>query len=287
MLKVVALRGAVYDGRSMPFSDLALSRRLERAEGFACAQHAEARRYIDPESRAEWIECAGAYAVFNGKDSPVTQSFGLGLFEELLPTSLDVVERFFIERGAPVLHEVSPFAGVATLELLCSRSYRPIEISNVLYRPVEQVTAEPTGKISVRVVGPEEANLWASINARGWAQEHPELLGLLAQLGSVMAAQRHAFCFLAELEGKLGAAGTLWLHDGVALFGGSATIPELRRRGLHNALLHGRMRYALNHGCDLAMMVAEPGSSSQRNAEREGFRIAYSRTKWRLNWLLA
>jgi len=283
MLKVVATRGAVYDGRSMPFSDLALSRRLERAEGFACAQHAEARRRIDPESRAEWIECAGAYAVFNGKDSPVTQSFGLGLFEEILPTSLDVIERFFIERGAPVLHEVSPFAGVGTLELLCSRSYRPIEISNVLYRPVEQVTAEPTGKISVRVVGPEEADLWASINARGWAQEHPELLGLLAQLGSVMAAQRHAFCFLAELEGKLGAAGTLWLHDGVALFGGSATIPELRRSGLHNALLHGRMRCALSHGCDLAMMVAEPGSSSQRNAEREGFRIAYSRTKWRLS----
>ncbi|HXY07826.1 MAG TPA: hypothetical protein VEI52_08220, partial [Terriglobales bacterium] len=131
----------------MPFSDLALSRRLERTEGFACAQHAEARRRTDPESRAEWVECAGAYAVFNGKDSPVTQSFGLGLFEELLPTSLDAIERFFIERGAPVLHEVSPFAGVATLELLCSRSYRPIEISNVLYRPVEQVTAEPTGKI--------------------------------------------------------------------------------------------------------------------------------------------
>ena len=268
---------------AMQFSDLALSRRLERAEGFACAQHAEARRRTDTESRAEWIECAGAYAVFNGKDSPVTQSFGLGLFEELLPASLDVIERFFIERGAPVLHEISPFAGVATLELLCSRRYRPIEISNVLYRPVEQVTAEPTGKIGVRVVGPEEAKLWASINARGWAQEHPELFDFLAQLGRVTAVQRHAFCFLAELEGKPGAAGTLCLHDGVALFGGSATIPELRRRGLHNALLHGRMRYASGHGCDLAMMVAESGSSSQRNAEREGFRIAYTRTKWRLN----
>ena len=268
---------------AMRFSNLALSRRLERAEGFACAQHAEARRHIDPESTAEWIECAGAYAVFNGKDSPITQSFGLGLFEELLPTSLDVIERFFVERGAPVLHEVSPFAGVATLELLCSRKYRPIEISSVLYRPVEQVTTEPTDKISVRVVGPEEAELWASINARGWAQEHPELFDLLAHLGGVTAVQKHAFCFLAEFERKPGAAGTLCLHDGVALFGGSATIPELRRRGLHNALLHERMRYARHRSCDLAMMVAEPGSSSQRNAEREGFRIAYSRTKWRLS----
>ena len=42
------------------------------------------------------------------------------------------------------------------------------------------------------------------------------------------------------------------------------------------------MRYAFDHGCDLAMMVAEAGSNSQRNAERKGFRIAYTRTKWRL-----
>ena len=30
------------------------------------------------------------------------------------------------------------------------------------------------------------------------------------------------------------------------------------------------------------MMGAPPGSGSQRNAERHGFRIAYTRIKWRL-----
>jgi hypothetical protein len=30
------------------------------------------------------------------------------------------------------------------------------------------------------------------------------------------------------------------------------------------------------------MMGALPGSASQRNAERNGFRIAYTRIKWRL-----
>ena len=89
-------------------------------------------------------------------------------------------------------------------------------------------------------------------------------------------------CFLAEHDGKPGAAGVLCIHDGVALFGGSATVPELRRRGLQAALLHMRMCYAFDQGCDLAMMVAQPGSDSQRNAERKGFRIAYTRTKWRL-----
>ena len=266
----------------MPFSDLALSRRLERAEGHACAQYAEARRRLFPDSGAEWFECAGAYAVFDGIDSPVTQSFGLGIFEEPSPASLDVIERFFLDHGAPVLHEVSPLAGVAALDLLCTRNYRPIEISNVLYRPVEQPTAEHQGGIRVRVIGPEEAQLWTNISARGWAHEHPELLDFLLQLGTISSAREQSLCFLAEVADKPGAAGVLCVHDGVALFGGSATIPELRRRGLQTALLHERMRYAFDHGCDLAMIVAEPGSDSQRNAERKGFRIAYTRTKWRL-----
>ena len=265
----------------MPFSDLTLSRRLERAEGHACAQYAEARRRLFPDSGAEWMECAGAYAVFDGIDSPITQSFGLGIFEELSPASLDVIERFFLDRGGPVLHEVSPFAGVAALDLLCTRNYRPIEISNVLYRPVEPTT-EYQGHIGVHVIGPEEAQLWARISAKGWAHEHPELLDFLLQLGTISSAREQSLCFLAEVDAKPGAAGVLCIHNGVALFGGSATIPELRRRGLHKALLHERMRYAFDQGCDLAMMVTEPGSDSQRNAEREGFCIAYTRTKWRL-----
>src|SRR5260370_19499929 len=103
----------------MLFSDLALSRRLERAEGHACVQFANARHRLIPASGAEWMECAGAYAVFDGVQSPVTQTFGLGIFEDLNTASLDVIERFFLDRGAPVLHEVSPLAGVASLDLLC------------------------------------------------------------------------------------------------------------------------------------------------------------------------
>ncbi len=53
--------------------------------------------------------------------------------------------------------------------------------------------------------------------------------------------------------------------------------------GCRGALLRERLRYAFDHGCDLAMMVAAAGSDSQRNAERKGFQIAYTRIKWRLS----
>ena len=38
----------------MVFSDLALSRRLERAEGYGCVQFAKARRGLLPDSEADW-----------------------------------------------------------------------------------------------------------------------------------------------------------------------------------------------------------------------------------------
>ena len=266
----------------MVFSDLDLSRRLERAEGHACLQFAEARRDLYPDSGAAWIECAGAYAVFDGVDSPVTQSFGLGLFEPLTPAALDTIEAFFLDRGAVVVHEVSPLAGLATLDLLCARGYRPIELSSVLHRPVEQPAARNNLAGSVRVAAEKEAALWADVSARGWAAENPELLGFLEQFGAVAFAREGSVNFIAALDGIHGAAGALSLHKGVALFSGASTIPEMRRRGLQAALLEARMRYAFEHGYELAMMVAEAGSQSQRNAERQGFRIAYTRTKWRL-----
>ena len=59
----------------MVFADLDLAKRLERTEGRSCLGFAEVRSHLHPESGAIWMECAGAYAVFDGIDSPVTQSF--------------------------------------------------------------------------------------------------------------------------------------------------------------------------------------------------------------------
>jgi GNAT superfamily N-acetyltransferase len=264
----------------MLFSDIELSRSLERAEGFACVQQAEARRRHSPESGAAWIECGGAYAVFDGVDSPCTQTFGLGLFEELSPATLDTIESFFHEHSAPVFHEVSPFAGVGAMAMLCERGCRPIEVTSILYQPVAQPAAALPSSVTVRVAGPEETGLWSRINAGGWAHDHPELETFLLELGVVMASRDQTVCFLAEIDGEPRAAGVLCLHEGVALFAGAATAPEFRGRGLQSALLKERMRYAFEHECNLAMMGALPGSNSQRNAERNGFQIAYTRTKW-------
>lgn len=67
----------------MIFSDLDLSRKLERTEASANAAFIETRAKLNPEVGAEWIEVAGTYAMFDGVESPLTQTFGLGVFEGL------------------------------------------------------------------------------------------------------------------------------------------------------------------------------------------------------------
>src|SRR5262245_63706350 len=103
------------------FSDLALSRRLERAEASSNAEFVEARARLFPESGAEWIEVAGAYAMFDGVGSPLTQTFGLGVFDPVTQADMERLEEFFKKRGAHVHHEVCPMGEPALLALLYER----------------------------------------------------------------------------------------------------------------------------------------------------------------------
>lgn len=268
-----------------PFADLDLARRLERAEARANADFVEARARLSPESDARWIEVAGAYAMYDGALSPCTQTFGLGLFEQVTPGHMDRIEAFYQDYGAPVHHEISPVAVPALLPLLNERGYRPIEFTSVMFRPIGaglQVKQPRNERIQVRLAGEDEQALWARTAAEGW-RELTELADVIQDLMKVTVGRSGGLSFLAEIDGRPIAAGALALCEGVALLAGASTIPEWRKQGAQLALLERRLRYAAERGCDIAMICAQPGSASQRNAERQGFRIAYTRVKWRLD----
>jgi hypothetical protein len=265
-----------------PFADLTLARLLERAEAEASARFIEARARLVPERGATWTNVAGTYAMFDGPASPLTQTFGFGLFAPASAEHLDHLERFFRDRAAPVFHEISPLADAGHTSLLAGRRYQPFEFTSVVYRPIARdtgIAANPA--IAVRVIGPQEHETWSATAADGWA-EHPELREFILRIAQVHAACADTRLFLAEHQGRPIASGALCLRGRVALLAGASTIPEGRGRGAQNSLLAARLAYAVEQGCDLAMMGASPGSGSQRNAERHGFRIAYTRTKWRL-----
>lgn len=285
------------------FMDKHLARRIERTEATINASFIDARLELarsrpapgsperaaapegEPHAQEElaWRDFEGTYAMFDGLDSPMTQTFGLGLFEPACDGSLAAIEAFYRARRSPVLHEVSSLAGIETFALLSERGYHPVELSTVLAQPLdEQLVLPPMSpELTVRFVAPHEAEVWTETSVLGWAVE-PNLAGHIRAIAQVAFHNAAVTSFLVERNGKPIATGSLGAHEGVAFFAGASTIPGERGRGAQQALLAARLAEARRRGCDVAMMAAEPGSTSQRNAERNGFRVAYTRTKWRL-----
>jgi len=271
------------DPRAYPFADLALSRRLERTEAQSNIDFVEARARAFPESRARHIEVAGTHAMFDGIGSPLTQTFGLGIEQPVTQADLVRIEGFFEDLGAPVFHEVSPLADPTALTLLNEFNYEPFELTSVMFRPIAPdmyQAGTSLGSVGARLIRADEMEVWAETSSGGWS-ETKELSEFMLTFSRVSAGKTSGYSFLAESFGKPIAAGGLTIHGGVALLAGASTVPEGRRQGVQNALLETRLRFAAEHGCDVAMMCALPGSASQRNAERHGFRIAYTRIKWR------
>lgn len=269
----------------MIFSDKNLSQKLERAEARANADFVETRAKLDPESGAGWIDVGGAYAMFDGVESPLTQTFGLGMFDEIADAEMEKLESFFQDREAPVLHEVSPLADPTLMPLLNERGYQPIELTSVMYRTLDETgmnlpSINPL--ISTRIITNTEVDLWAGTSATGWSTEDEGLADFMFKFGRISAQCDGAYPYLAELDGSVISTGMLFIYDDVCVLAGASTVPEGRNNGAQNALLDARLRFAVEKGCTLAAMGAMPGSQSQRNAQKNGFNIAYTRTKWQL-----
>ncbi len=270
--------------RPIPIVDLELARRLERAEGIANAACVESRCKVKPESGAQWTEIAGTLAMFDAPDSPLTQTFGLGTLRDPTPDELTELESFFFSRGAMVDHEVCPLVNQDFLRSLSQRGYQPVEWTDVMIRsldPSEDFSEYQSPNLSVRLIEPSEQETWARLAARGWSQD-PQFADFIFEMSHIVAAREGSLCFIAELNGQPIATGGLFIHERIALLAGASTIPEARRRGAQRALFGSRVQFAAKMGCDLAVVVALPGVSSHKNAQKSGFQTGYTRTKWKL-----
>ena len=268
----------------MIYSDKSLSQKLERTEARSNADFVDTRARLDPDSGAEWIEVSGVYAMFDGVESPLTQTFGLGVFDEITDTEIDALEEFFKKHKAPVFHEVSPMADASLMELLNRRGYQPMELTSVMILPLDKglTTHALNPQITTRVINKDEVDIWARTAASGWSTEMPGMEDFMFNFCRIGAQCAEAFPYIAEMDGKPISTGALLIYEDVALLAGASTIPEGRNQGAQSALLEARLRHAADSGCKLAIMGASPGSQSQINGQKNGFQIAYTRTKWQL-----
>ena len=93
-----------------------------------------------------------------------------------------------------------------------------------------------------------------------------------------------ASAWFGVLNGEPAAAGALNMRGKLALLFADSTRESCRGQGLHLALIRARLMHAAGLGCDLATASTAPGSVSQRNYERAGFRVAYTKLNMQKDW---
>jgi acetyltransferase (GNAT) family protein len=267
------------------FCDTALAARIERAEArLVAAASGAAHRRVGGGGFV--LGVAGGVASFAEAGSPFNKVAGLGFGGVPDADALAGMEQAFARCGAPVQAELSILADPAVGELLTGRGYRLISFENVLGRPltggIERVT--PPG-VEVRRSADGELTAWLAVvvdadlhpDTQGlpWHEEFPRATLENATRDLVTAAG--AVRYTARHDGVLAGGASIRMVDGLAQLTGASTAPAHRRRGIQTALTAARLADAAAAGCDLAVVVTQPGSKSQQNVQRQGFDLLYTR----------
>lgn len=260
------------------FLDHAFSARLEGAEARHLGLSVAALQQRHPERPAAVIHVGGGTASFLGPGTSISRAAGLGMSGPVAAEDLDALEDFYRSRGIPAKVLVSPFADPGLLEQLGERGFRLLELDSMLARsilPADRFApADPA--IAVREADKSEAAAWVRSSLHGFTGSDVVSEDAAAIYESAFQVATSHY-FFASIDGVVADTGAVDAQDGAVHFFATSTVPAFRGRGVQSALFQARLGYAQAKGHDLGFLRTYPGSGSQRNAERAGFRPIYSR----------
>lgn len=268
----------------------ALAAQIEAASCLQQAALADAMQRLRPALGAAVLALPhGAQAGYLGAGSPISRVHGLGVRGPVDPRDLAAAEAFFAQRGEACPVSLWPGADASAAAVLRQRGYGFDSLMHVFARGVpgpDEDLGVP-GEIRIDAL-PHSANegdfaLFDSVLRRGFHGQGPapaSLDGLSRLVGTVPGVR----FFLASLGGEPAGGASFELIDGIAMFFGTSVIEAFRGRGVQTALLRARLDHARRlrregERIDAVVVMARPGSASERNIARAGFVLAYARVQ--------
>lgn len=254
-----------------------MARRLEAADAAKYAAYARARPCVMPEVNPAVLAVAGGVAVYAGPGSPYNRAVGLGLQGPVSEVEFAQIQGFYRNYHTSPQVSLCPLADGSLLECVGNAGYR---IDMFMHTWVREIAPTedfhlPKG-IVVCPAGYDDARLWTRVAFKGGLDSEDAEPGRTAVIAAY-PYMAHTACYLAWIDGEAAGAATLSVHAGLAeLFGASTRVP-FRNCGVQTALLASRLAEAQRLDCELAVVHTEPGSASQRNVERFGFTLAYTK----------
>ncbi len=252
------------------FADIALFNefaRLSQVLGQATFHSAE--KYL-PKGEPACLSLESCVATYCGSDSPLSQVCGLQTEIQLGSNELDIIEQFFAIRQSTTTITIGPFSHKETWELLFNRGYKITGHENLLYLDLSEASLKASTGIQIEQDSEGNRELIAETITKGFF-ENPTLEMQL--VSDILCGIEGMTSFLARIGTEPTGAANLYMMQGAALLSGMSTIPKYRRKGVQLALIYERLLFSKNSGCHVAFATTTPGSGSQRNMERAGFRV--------------
>jgi len=263
------------------FADHAVAARIEAADTQHLTQcYLAVARHL-PERPSAMIEVGGGVAPFVGKGLSLSRAVGLGMRGPVTDADLDALEDFYRRRDVDADLAVSPYADRTLFEGLGRRGFRLVQLDTLLAQRIDPEArfAAPAEGVTVRKAALDEGPAWVRASLQGFSGSDSEVPAGMAESFEAAFHAPTSTYFFASIAGVVAGTAGVNLHEGTAGLFGASTLPGARGRGVQTALVHARLAAAQQAGCDLAFTRTSPGSSSQHNLERLGFRPVYSRAR--------
>lgn len=187
---------------------------------------------------------------------------------------------FYNEKKIPIRFELTP-AHVSSelLTYLNELGFYQCDFHTTLFNSISNYDFTSNSGVSIRKIKEDEFDIFADIYTRGF--QMPSFLKEgVAQNNSILFNKEGWTFYLASVDGEAAGIGVLYQKNGIATLAAAATSPEHRNKGIQSTLINERMNKAIVDNCQLVVGQAKFGSTSQRNMERQGMKIAYTKAIW-------
>jgi GNAT superfamily N-acetyltransferase len=245
-----------------------LVERLELVEAETVSRLVGAMRTFATDPVPESRPFLSGVLATTGPQRYVNRAVGVGL-DALDPDAVTELVGWFGERGLPGAVQLSSWAPAVTVSSLGDAGFVPAFCRSVLaVDPVAVPVGADDPAIEVVVVRDDAQ---AAAASAVMTAELGDGRGVGEEFMRADRACEGTTQLLALLDGRPVGCGSLTLVGRSGWLGAAATVAAARRRGVQTALLHARLRLALEAGCDLVGVTASVGSQSARNLQRLGF----------------
>ncbi|WP_058534803.1 GNAT family N-acetyltransferase [Legionella saoudiensis] len=220
----------------------------------------------------------GGAACFSGSDSYLSQVVGWGFTTEpkQFKSEIEGIEQFYLNQShGRVDIELCPYVGNELTLFLSKRGYQVTELNNVSALCLKEYVpfdyhSEP---FEIKEVPGAQLDEWATRVAVGFGYpDAREQFFQYVQANGVKA-------FAAYDKGKVVAGAVIAVYGDFCDLGVTSTLPIYRGKGLQKKLLQARLNFAKKLGLSWAIVTTEPGTVSDANIQKIGFRCAYTRVK--------